>query len=75
MPSHKPRVFVEAFARLIYWKHVHPVHVQLDMALSSLFWAAAPKGRCPVGHRGEFPDVHTSVRMSPPEVSQALNSH
>ena len=21
------------------------------------FWAAAPKGRCPVGHRGEFPDV------------------
>ena len=26
-------------------------------ALSSssfLFWAAAPKGRCPVGHRGEF---------------------
>ena len=21
------------------------------------FWAAAPKGRCPIGHRGEFPDV------------------
>ena len=21
------------------------------------FWAAAPKGWCPVGHRGEFPDV------------------
>ena len=28
------------------------------------FWAAAPKGRCPVGHRGEFPDVRTSVRPS-----------
>ena len=21
------------------------------------FWAAAPKGQCPVEHRGEFPDV------------------
>ena len=30
------------------------------------FWAAAPKGRCPVGHRGEFPDVRTSVHTSPP---------
>ena len=28
------------------------------------FWAAAPKGRCPVGHRGEFPDVRPSVRPS-----------
>merc|ERR1711911_452784 len=28
------------------------------------FWAAAPKGRCPVGHRGEFPDVRPSVRLS-----------
>ena len=26
--------------------------------------AAAPKGRCPVGHRGEFPDVPPSVRLS-----------
>ena len=26
-----------------------------------LFWAAAPKGRRPVGHRGEFPDVHPSI--------------
>ena len=30
----------------------------------SPFWAAAPKGRCPVGHRGEFPDVRPSVRPS-----------
>ena len=30
-----------------------------------LFWAAAPKGRCPVGHRGDFPDVRTSVRPPP----------
>ena len=29
-----------------------------------LFWAAAPKGRCPVGHRGEFPDVRISIRPS-----------
>ena len=28
------------------------------------FWAAAPKGQCPVGHRGEFPDVHPSVHPS-----------
>ena len=26
--------------------------------------AAAPKGRCPVGHRGDFPDVHLSFRPS-----------
>ena len=31
------------------------------------FWAAAPKGRCLVGHRGEFPDVRPYVRPSPPE--------
>ena len=33
------------------------------------FWAAAPKGRCPVGYRGEFPDVRTYVRtyVPPPE--------
>ena len=30
------------------------------------FWAAAPKGRCPVEHRGEFPDVRPSVRPSVP---------
>ena len=42
------------------------------------FWAAAPKGQCPVEHRGEFPDVrpsfHPSVHLSflpsPPPVSQ-----
>ena len=26
------------------------------------FWASAPKGRCPVEHRGEFPYVRPSVR-------------
>ena len=38
------------------------------------FWVAAPKGQCPVGHRGGFPDVCPSVRISvppPPVVSQA----
>ena len=30
----------------------------------SPFWAAAPKGRCPVEHRGEFPYVRPSVRPS-----------
>ena len=41
------------------------------------FWAAAPKGRCPVGHRGEFPYVRPYVRTSvrPPQVSQISNSH
>ena len=32
----------------------------------SPFWAAAPKGRCPVGHRGEFPYVRPSFRPSVP---------
>ena len=34
------------------------------------FWAAAPKGRCPVEHRGEFPYVRPSFRPSvrPPPV-------
>ena len=31
----------------------------------SIFCAAAPKGRCPVGHRGEFPDIHPCIHMSP----------
>ena len=33
-------------------------------ASNQAFWAAAPKGRCPVGHRGEFPYVRPSVRPS-----------
>ena len=39
--------------------------------------AAAPKGRCPVEHRGEFPDVRPSVRPSfhpPPVGHQDLKS-
>ena len=28
------------------------------------FWSAALKGRCPVGHMGEFPYVHPYVRPS-----------
>ena len=34
------------------------------------FWAAAPKGRCPVEHRGEFRDIRPSVLPSlrPPPV-------
>ena len=27
-----------------------------DSGIIRPFWAAAPKGRCPVGHRREFPD-------------------
>ena len=42
----------------------------------SPFWAAAPKGRCPVGHRGEFPyirtSIHTSVCTSPPQCFSIL---
>ena len=38
------------------------------------FWAAAPKGRCPVGHRGE--PLHLSDNKSPhKKTSQASNSH
>ena len=43
------------------------VNNQLNLALFSKlnsFWAAAPKGRCPVGHRGGFPDVRPSVLPS-----------
>ena len=41
------------------------------------FWAAAPKGRCPVGHRGEFPYVRPSVRtyVHPPPIFSILKSH
>ena len=28
------------------------------------FWGSSPKGRYPVGHRGEFPDVHPVFRPS-----------
>ena len=28
------------------------------------FWAAAPRSGCPVGHRGEFPDVRPSIHPS-----------
>ena len=34
------------------------------MVCRSPFWAAAPKGRCPVEHRGEFRDVRPSVLPS-----------
>ena len=36
----------------------------MTISLSSFFWAAAPKGRCPVRRRGEFPDVVPSVLLS-----------
>ena len=28
-----------------------------NLSISSGFWAAAPKGQCPVGHGGEFPYI------------------
>ena len=63
-----------------YSKFFLPISLPLNPLphpLSLSFWAAAQKGRCPVGHRGEFPDVRTYVRTSvrPPEASQASNSH
>ena len=39
--------------RTINFIYLH-MHVTENMLP---FWAAAPKGQCPVGHRGEFPDV------------------
>ena len=51
------------------------------MESNILFWAAALKGRCPVGYRGEFPYVRPSVRPSVrtyialPEPSQFSNFH
>ena len=36
--------------------------VTISISSEIPFWAAAPKGQCPVGHRGEFPDVRPSVR-------------
>ena len=40
----------------------------LKKLVGSTYWAAAPKGRCPVGHRGELPYVRPSFRPSPPPV-------
>ena len=36
----------------------------LSFSSSLAFWAAAPKGRCPVEHRGEFRNVRPSIRLS-----------
>ena len=66
-------------------KSVRPIlYIKIDYIFTFLlylgcacpFWAAAPKGRCPVGHRGEFQDVHPSVRPSvhTPPGHQSLNS-
>ena len=50
-----------------------PCYVDLSVGWSvdplvgwSPFWAAAPKGRCHVGHRGKFPDIPSSVRTFAP---------
>ena len=38
-----------------------------DTPMANTFWAAASKGQCSVGHRGEFPDVRPSIcPQSPP---------
>ena len=36
------------------------------------FWAGASKGRCPVGHRGEFRDVHPSFRPPPLAIGASI---
>ena len=38
------------------------------------FWAAAPKGRCPVEHRGEYPYVCTSFLPTVPPPSPSRPS-
>ena len=35
----------------------HILSVKIENCRSYPFWAATPKGQCPVGHRGEFPYV------------------
>ena len=39
-------------------------HIHIFIHSFLPFWAAAPKGRCPVGHKGEFPYVRLYIRLS-----------
>ena len=70
-PSVRPSVrwSVRALLRPSVRPSVRPSGViELKSGKTSVFdtfWAAAPKGWCPVGHRGEFPDIRPYVRMSP----------
>ena len=49
-------------------------HSPFPCSSSQPFWAAAPKGRCPEEHKGEFQDVHPSVLLSVrPSVLQPSN--
>ena len=45
-----------------------PTSLSLLILRFTPFWAAAPKGRCPVRHRGELSDIRTSVHpyLPPP---------
>ena len=40
------------------------VRPPIGPSVGHAFWAVAPKGQCPVEHRGEFPYVRTSIRPS-----------
>ena len=40
------------------------------------FWAAAPKGRCPVGHRGKYGGIHyrkTNLLIQEDKFTDILN--
>ena len=49
---------VRRLVHLLVFQLVSPL---IRWSIHSPFWAAAPKGRRPVGHRGEFPDVSLSI--------------
>ena len=62
-PSFFHPIFVAIVNKIVYnfanlWKKLQ------EICQIWAFWAAAPKGRCPVEHRGEFRDFCPSVRPS-----------
>ena len=62
-PSFFHPIFVAIVNKIVYnfanlWKKLQ------EICQIWAFWAAAPKGRCPVEHRGEFRDVRPSVLPS-----------
>ena len=54
-----------------WFLYLYSFRNESQMNKTFAFWAAAPKGRCPVGHRGEFPYVRPYV-PPPPKLLKPL---
>ena len=57
-----------AWVTWFFYMRATRLYTPLCRSVGPLFWAAAPKGRCPVGHRGEFWNICPSVGPLRPSV-------